>query len=512
MSALEKAIGDLPLLNEALRTTDEDTYEKIAASIVAKVGKLSPQDLASKDVLQVGSFGSSVDNADRVQNLPTGAHTIAYVLAVSTAIDQITSSGKAAPRQLPQSLLPEGNLWPFITQALLQFNPYQVRYVGQDFSKIITVVVRGAEQTTNYIPAVQLLNHVILRLDPTSSTFTSTHHSYIRLCLFARAFDEAINILDRPIYHIPAVLDKQSQARSYDHLCSDHDISATYLTPNTGLTFKITSKGYLEYYLWGALCYMAVGQHKKAITFLEIVILAPAQQQTASAVQIESYKKWVLLNLLVHGEVKPIRGGQSTTLRTIRAVAKPYDCIAEAFKSRDPRRLSQEIDEGGDIWRNDTNEGLLLQVYHAHVLFAVKSLSKTYVALPISEVVRQVSPKSGLQETATFIQELITSGKLKAGLTPSADRQDQILRFLPDSADVLPEAQIQQQLALKAAQLQLLLKNITDIEHRTELSKEYVEYLRKLKKQRDEDTKKSEGGKPRTASIDDFDEDVMDEF
>lgn len=53
MSAMEKAIGDLPLLDEVLRSTDEETYDKIAATIIAKLSKLSSQDLASKDILEV---------------------------------------------------------------------------------------------------------------------------------------------------------------------------------------------------------------------------------------------------------------------------------------------------------------------------------------------------------------------------------------------------------------------------------------------------------------------------
>ena len=54
MSAMEKAIGDLPLLDEVLRATDEETYDKTANTIVTRLGKLSTQDLASKDVLEVG--------------------------------------------------------------------------------------------------------------------------------------------------------------------------------------------------------------------------------------------------------------------------------------------------------------------------------------------------------------------------------------------------------------------------------------------------------------------------
>ena len=449
------------------------------------------------------------------QNLPPTIHTIAYLYTLNAAIDQVSASGKAAPRQLAASLLPEDSLWPYITQILLHFDPIQVRYAGGYLEKLVAVVARGAEQTRNFIPAIQLLHGVILQLDPSSSTFTSTHHTYIRLCLQASAYSEAIDILDRPIYHIPAVLDKQTAARSYDYLCSTHDTSATYLTPNTGLTLKITSRGYLEYYVWGALCYMAVGEYKKAITFLEIVILAPAQPQAASLIQVEAYRKWVLLSLLVYGRVKDIKGSQTSTMRHIKPVAKPYDCIAEAFKSRDIQRLQAEMAEGGDIWNADSNHGLMIEVFHAHRRFAVKNLGKTYAALSVTEVAKQTSPgPNNTSETLSYLRNLIETGRLNATLTPSKDGQDQILRFLPDSAGQKPETVVEQELALKTQQLQLLLKQVSDVDHRTELSKEYIDYLRKLKRTRDEDSKKDSGGgsKGKGASVDEFDEDVMEEF
>jgi hypothetical protein len=47
-----------------------------------------------------------------------------------------------------------------------------------------------------------------------------------------------------------------------------------------------------------------------------------------------------------------------------------------------------------------------------------------------------------------------------------------------------------------------------------ELSKEYLDYLRKLRKTRDEDHKKDGGvgDVKKGATVDEFDEDVMDEF
>ncbi|RMZ76552.1 hypothetical protein DV737_g4757, partial [Chaetothyriales sp. CBS 132003] len=497
---LDKAIDDLPVLDDALRLTDEETYDKTANAIVARLAKLDAQDLVSKDALE---------------RLHPSTHTIAYVIALNAIIDQAIASGKAAPRQLPAALLPDGSLWPYLSQILVEFDAIQVRYAGSSLLKIVDVVARGAEQTRNIVPAIQLLHNVILRLDPTSSTLTSTHRIYVRLCLLAGAYNEGIDIVERPIYHIPAAGDRPTSIRPYSYICQSHETSATYLAPTTGLTLKITSRGYLEYYIWGALCYIAVGQYEKALPLLKIVVLAPTQQQVASLIQVEAYKKWVLLNLLLYGQVREIKGAQATTLRNIRAVAKVYDCVAGAFRSRDVRRLQAEIAEAGDVWEADMNYGLIVEVFRAHRRFAVINLDKTYTALPVSDVARHTSPEPGnVSETVSYLGSLIQSGHLKATLTASKDGSDQILRFLAARERHKPEMEVEQELAVKAQQLQNLLRNIGHLEHRTELSTEYIDYLRKLKKTRDEDNKKDSGGgtKSKNAAVDEFEEDMMEDM
>jgi COP9 signalosome complex subunit 3 len=448
-------------------------------------------------------------------------------------LESTTASGKAAPRQLSAALLPEGALWPHITQFLLTFDTIQVRYCGELLLKVIDVVVKGAEQTQNLVPAIQLLHNIILRLDSTSSTYTSTHYYYVRLCLLTRAYAEAVDILDRPIYHIPANLDKQTEARSYKFRCSPQVSGALYLTPTTGLTHKVTVRDYLQYYLMGAICYLGNESYDKAKAFLEIVISAPTQQNVASMIMVEAYKKWVLVSLLVNGSASDLPRSTSTSaLRHMRNLAKPYDCVVEAFKNSDRSRLQAEIEQGMEIWNEDMNYGLIFEVYNAHRRHAVTRLAKTFTAVPISYVAKQTSTEpENVDETLVYLQNLIATGNLNATTTPSSstpNSNDLILRFLSDSSSQRSEEEVELQLSEKNRELQILLKHIVDIEHRTEISREYIDFLRKLKKTRDDERKdldKSGNSGPQGAggpfgkgsgkqsmAIDEIDEDMMDEF
>ena len=60
---------------------------------------------------------------------------------------------------------------------------------------------------------------------------------------------------------------------------------------------------HLTYFLYGAMLYLGLKNWKRALLFLEIVIVSPATN-TASMIQVEAYKKWVLVGLLLKGRVR----------------------------------------------------------------------------------------------------------------------------------------------------------------------------------------------------------------
>ncbi len=446
-----------------------------------------------------------------MKGLLPSVNTIPYLFILNALIDSSVASGKATSRSLPQSVLPEGALWPYISAVLNDFDPIQVRYAGAEFSKVVDVVINGADTSGVYTPAIVLLYNVIIRLDPTSSTLTSIHYHFVRLCLLARAYNEAGNILDRPIYHIPAHIDKATAARSYQYLCTAESSSA-YLTPSTGLTEKFSHKSYLEYYLYAGMAYIAQRRWESALAALEVVLAAPTSQ-TASMIMVEAYKKFVIVGLLHDGRIPKVpKTANGGAIKSVKAIAKPYDCLVDAFKSRDPVRFQGEVAEGQSVWAQDLNAGLVLLLTDAFRKFAVVRLGRTFTALSIAEVAKRTSLiPSDLNETATYIASLIANGDLDADLTiPSGGDPSSlpILRFLPTKSSLKSEAQVQQELAVHTAELKLILKHIQDNDHRLEITKEYIEMLKKLKKQREQSRSSGAEG----AAFEDVDEDMMEDM
>lgn len=119
-------------------------------------------------------------------------------------------------------------------------------------------------------------------------------------------------------------------------------------------------------------------------------------------------------------------------------------------------------------------------------MFSVLKLEKVFTAVSIREVAKRTSPDpNDLTETRRYISDLIASGQLKATLTTSGPTT--ILRFLPPQNLNRSENDLQLELNLHKRELTEILRHIQLHDHRLEVIKEYVEHLRKLKRQNDVD-------------------------
>ena len=143
-------------------------------------------------------------------------------------------------------------------------------------------------------------------MDESGSTFTSSHTTFARLSLEARAYTAALPVLDHNIYHFPPTTNRSAEHSMFPHLSSHHDSSSTFITPDSGLSGKLEYRDHLEYFLYGAMIFMGLKKWKRALLFLEIVLMSPVVNNV-SKIQVDAYKKWVLVNLLHKGHVSSAR-------------------------------------------------------------------------------------------------------------------------------------------------------------------------------------------------------------
>lgn len=150
--------------------------------------------------------------------------------------------------------------------------------------------------------AIPPIRSAILRLDSAGSTFTSSHLILARLCLEARAFAAAMPVLGKTVFYFPPTTNKAGEDTMFPFPCSNHSTSSTFITPDSGLSAKLDYHDHLQYFLFGAMIYMGLRQWKRALLFLEFVLVTPVTNN-ASKIQVDAYNKWVLVNLLHKGVV-----------------------------------------------------------------------------------------------------------------------------------------------------------------------------------------------------------------
>ena len=151
--------------------------------------------------------------------------------------------------------------------------------------------------------AITPIRTAILRLDPSSSCFTSNHLLFVRLCLEGQEYHAALPILDKDIFYFPSSPNTESIQVNPPFPCSPHEFSSSFITTTSHLSETLDHMHHLRYFLFGAMIYIKLRNWRRALHFLEIVLTCPTAN-TASMIQVEAFKKWILVNLVANGRVR----------------------------------------------------------------------------------------------------------------------------------------------------------------------------------------------------------------
>ena len=123
---------------------------------------------------------------------------------------------------------------------------------------------------------------------------------------------------------------------------------------------------------------------------------------------------------------------------------------------------------------------------NAHRRFSVLKLEKTYAALSVSQVAQRTFPRPANDgEMESYLASLIISGQLHATLK-SVPTGSSILRFSTSSTagglQIRSEEQQYRDLILQTSKTVKLANHIKQTDRRLELSKEYLDWSKKMRK------------------------------
>lgn len=435
-----------------------------------KPKSLSPNELDTQivayikrlDKLPGATWTKSVDQKTLLELLDPAVHSIAYLKTIDEHIGLIKQDRQRAELLFDQACI-----------FFASFDPIQVRFVGELWRN----VWEWALKVTQSLGLIDLsvLSTALRRLDPSGATFTTSHLRFVRQCLGLGTPSQALAILNQNIFAYPQALPKNAPS---EVLSEEHELSNAFITSTSGFSEKILPENVLEYYLLGAHVYIGMLNLQRARLFLEHVILYPTLHQATSMIQVEAYKKWVLVGLLSEGKMFPQpRTVDQGVWKNLKAAGKAYETLADNFEKRNWNKYQAELEAGSQIWLDDGNVGLVAEAGQALLRYHVSDLQKTYAALTVDRVAAYLSLDTGA--TLDILSRMIGGSHLNASLTPGSTAGEAILRFNTTSS--ASAASQQSDLASQTKRIELLVAAVRDADCRLQLTKEHVAITKRNK-------------------------------
>jgi len=278
-----------------------------------------------------------------------------------------------------------------------QCNGEQVRYAAHSFAELAHLVTEELVKRGAAIRGIGLIGRAIRKIQLTETSLTTIHADLCKLCLISKCFPPALTFLNIDINQI----NKEN---------SQFDASKLLL-----------------YYYYGGCIYTAVKQYERAFYFFEVAVTCPTA--AVSHIMLESYKKYQLVGLLVHGD-KPreVVALPKFTSPLVTKFLKPlcgaYNDLVTAYHSNNPEELRTVATKYQELLTNDNNWGLVQQCVKSQTRTNIKRLTKTFVTLSLQDVASRVSLESPA-EAERAIVEMISAGTIHATIS----QQDGMVKF-----------------------------------------------------------------------------------
>ncbi|RPD63474.1 hypothetical protein L227DRAFT_497116 [Lentinus tigrinus ALCF2SS1-6] len=309
------------------------------------------------------------------------------------------------------------------------FDPKQARCAPDRVTLLARGIVRASESSNNAKYALSPLFSLVTRYPPHLSYLTTLHHIFLKLCVSTRHFTAALPVLSVPITQV------------------DTTLSDLHYNDN------------LVYHYAGGMALAALKQWHKAEEFFEICVSAPAQ--APAAIQLEAYKKLVLVQLIQYGEIAPL---PKYTLPAISRMFKatPYASLLKQYPMQ-INSLRTLVTKEHDLFQQERNLGLINQAIDRAPVWLIKKLTATYLTLGLADIGKEVGIDSP-EEVREIILSMIDSGEINASISA-----DGTVTF----ADPIPQF-TKEQLDKMLVEAQQTSQELLQVERYMNVSKEYL--------------------------------------
>lgn len=307
--------------------------------------------------------------------------------------------------------------------------------------------------------AIHALSLAVAKLQGRNANLlTPVHAELLMVCIKAHNYRAALPIVSVPIFELSPKADGMNEEQL------------------------------LRFFYYSGMVFATLKMFSEAVEAFSLTFCVPGT--AVSKIQVESYKKYILVCLIHYRElVQPSSEANSQLMRVLEKHCEMYVRLAQAFSDsrseskkapRDREKEKHEVfpsvaellEQSKDVAESH-NLGLLKQVRVAYTRKQIQQLTKTYVVLPLSDIVAKTGLKS-VKEAEDTVRSMIAANLLRA----KVDQKSGMLSF-EDEADAYSTAKSFEALNSKIKMVSALNERLHAVGQSMELTKGYLQATEK---------------------------------
>ena len=247
----------------------------------------------------------------------------------------------------------------------------------------------------------------------TPEHLTSVHADALELALLAKVFKPVVGLLEQRVLYV----------------------TKECMQP----------RDFLLYFYYGGMCFAAMKEMSKALDMFQLAFTMPCQ--ALNEIMVELHKKYVLVSLIVHGEVQALpKYTANLVQRLVKNCCSEYNEIAQACGTHEVSEVQAAVEKHKNVLVRDQNYGLAKQAMACVYSRNIQRLTQTFVTLSLDDIGQQVKLGDGAQAKKRVL-DMIECNMIVATI----DEQMGMVSF-----DTEPDKTSSQQLLLRlTAQIQV---------------------------------------------------------
>ncbi|KAI8810891.1 hypothetical protein BJ742DRAFT_799121 [Cladochytrium replicatum] len=278
------------------------------------------------------------------------------------------------------------------------FDRKQVNIAPEYMNMFGQAIFRLADRLQRPLAAISILRKAILGWPESPAFLTPLHPILFKACLLAKNYTAALPVLSVDISEV--------QPHAYNLRVQD----------------------FLLHHYYGAMLWIGLKRFDRAFDFLQLCITAPAS--VCSVIQIEAYRKYVLVSLILHGSFVP--PPKYTSAAVIRACTSSYTSaytdFAQSAKTGSVNRIQQALLKYHEHFAKHRNLGLAKQCVQSFNRRHVQQLTQTYITLSLADIAKGIRSTESVVEGG---QEMETDTALEPDAFKEVERL--VLRMVEEN-------------------------------------------------------------------------------